>query len=784
MAIFPGTMLDDVLSGTPEDDVLWGGLGNDSLRGLGGDDRLIGGPGADSLNGGSGVDTASYTQSPSAVHIDLSTRFADADARDPIRGGDADGDTLSSIENIWGSEFSDVIIGTHAPNGFYGRGGSDYISGMRGNDYLRGGTDDDELLGGAGSDQLFGDMGSDDLQGGDGDDILFGGKDDDTLSGQAGNDTLEGGRDADDLDGGDDSDTAAYTLSDAGVTINLATGAAGGGHAEGDTFASIENIRGSMHADMLVGDRGMFMENDPDTPDDESLTFVGSKNTIKGGAGNDTIKGDHPAADAEPNDPNGGDDTLHGGKGDDTLYGGGGNDTLYGEMGDDALKGEGGDDILSGGPGADKLFGGTVVDGDPVADEGMDTADYSKSAEGVRVDLGARTLGVVTPTAEGGDAEGDSFHSIENLTGSDHTDLLKGTGGPNVLKGGKGDDWNDPTTARVDEGGLYGRGGQDMLYGGAGNDWLDAGSGSGEDAAPAGGDTGTNNMLDGGAGDDMLIGGPGSEMVVMASDGGTPDNASDDTPRFEGGLYGGAGDDTLQGGGGGDVLNGGSGIDTADYSNSSVGVTIDLSDSSTPLPDAAGGDAIGDRLISIENITGHAGTATEGANNSLTGDPKANVLTGGSGGGAGAVVPNNLVTNSGDEDINNGATADLAGFDDLLDGAAGNDTLVGGSGSDRLVGGAGADTFVFGEQESGHFDLVVDFSKRQGDKIDLTALNLSDVEFNAILDGATEGVDGSSKVHVVLTLNDNMVGANVDGGRIAIIMNEAFTTLDADDFII
>ena len=52
---------------------------------------------------------------------------------------------------------------------------------------------------------------------------------------------------------------------------------------------------------------------------------------------------------------------------------------------------------------------------------------------GVNVSLAANT-------AHGGDAEGDSFTSIENLTGSAFDDTLEGDAGNNVLNGGNGVD--------------------------------------------------------------------------------------------------------------------------------------------------------------------------------------------------------------------------------------------------------------------------------------------------------------------------------------------------------
>ena len=804
MAIFSGTMMDDVLRGGMEDDVLWGGMGDDELSGGGGNDRLIGGPGADMLNGGPGMDIASYTDSPMGVHIDMSTPFANAEEREPIRGGDAEGDTLGSIEIIWGSAFADVIKGTHSHNELYGNGGSDMLYGMRGNDLLRGGYDDDQLVGGDGMDTLYGDMGVDDLQGGDGDDMLFGGEDDDILSGGMGDDVLEGGAGADELIGGDGSDTAAYTMSPEGVMVDLRyppanpgamppVAAPMGGHAMGDMIgADIENLRGSMYDDTLIGDDMVVNLGADDAEggegtDADTVTYDG-KNKLYGNMGDDKLMG------------MGGNDTLHGGKGNDTLYGGAGNDTLKGEMGDDALKGEDGDDVLVGGAGADKLFGGmfnpdTMMAGE---DDSMnDTADYSMSDAGVTVDLGAksRITGRTVATAEGGHAEGDELYGIENLTGSAHTDLLKGGDEDNVLKGMGGDDWDDPNTSRVTEGGLFGGNGEDELYGGDGNDWLDA-SGRMETAlaytddgtttddesliarhgnvTAADGTVSSNtaNLIEGGRGNDMLIGGAGHDMTEMDlgdddAVGGTDDDA--DTMGMKRGLYGGAGDDTLNGGAGMDMLDGGSGNDTVTYAASmsadaagvtvNLGTTIDLGTNGATDPGetpglGVGDDAQGDQLTGIENLVG------SDSNDLLVGNRGANTLTGGMG-------------------------------QDTLVGGGGDDVLIAGSGgtdataeatAQVLIGGTGADTFVFtGEAEGSPpaeaADRIRDFNQSDGDKIDLSAFRLSQAELTAILEAASPVTSGTTPVH---TLDLSSYG----GGSVVVTMDAAFTTLSADDFII
>jgi hypothetical protein len=74
-------------------------------------------------------------------------------------------------------------------------------------------------------------------------------------------------------------------------------------------------------------------------------------------------------------------------------------------------------------------------------------------------------------------------------------------------------------------------------------------------------------------------------------------------------LIGGLGNDTLIGGAGGDTLMGDEGIDTADYSSSTARVRVyyvDYDDYGNDVHNwvAQGGDANGDSLYDIENITG------------------------------------------------------------------------------------------------------------------------------------------------------------------------------------
>lgn len=495
----------DRFLGAAGHDLFIGRNGADSLYGGAGNDTLSGDAGADLLYGGIGWDMTSYGRAGTAVTVDLS-RPSDN------RGADALGDRFSGIEAISGSAFDDRLLGNSLGNTLYGQDGDDRLTGRAGNDTLYGGNGDDRLEGGTGGDHLYGGVGRDlvsyanataavranlaaptdnlgeargdryfgieDVLGSNHDDSLTGNGTSNRLYGGAGDDALQGAGGADRLYGGAGFDMASYSGARTGLRASLARPQANTGDAAGDTYSSIEGLRGSSFADDLTGNGASNL-----------LVGAGGADRLYGGSGNDTLAGG-TAADrlsggegrdlasyaaasaavyAKLSDPSA---NLGEARGDsydsiEGLLGSAHNDTLTGSMAADWIYGSAGDDALLGGRGADQLYGGSGNDsftggshGDRLdGGAGTDRASYSNSLSGVTVSL-------ATPSLNTGDAAGDRFYGVEGLLGSRFNDRLYGDATSNRLEGDLGNDR------------LSGSGGADILEGGSGRDTLTGGTGA------------------------------------------------------------------------------------------------------------------------------------------------------------------------------------------------------------------------------------------------------------------------------------------------------------------
>jgi Ca2+-binding RTX toxin-like protein len=135
-----------------------------------------------------------------------------------------------------------------------------------------------------------------------------------------------------------------------------------------------------------------------------------------------------------------GDDVLTGSFDNNLLIGGAGNDTLIGLNGDDTLIGGGGNDVLNGGLGDDSIVGGL----------GTDTVVFTGPED--------ITVSLMTGNAQNTGQGRDIIRQVENVTGGDGNDRIRGNTAANVLIGGDGDDQ------------LNGDLGNDTLTGGEGAD--------------------------------------------------------------------------------------------------------------------------------------------------------------------------------------------------------------------------------------------------------------------------------------------------------------------------
>lgn len=373
------------------------------------DDTFYWAQGPRLYDGGGGTDRVSYVAAPSGAIIDLQQSSRNA--------GSATGHQFAGIEIFLGSAFNDQISGDALSN------------------------------------TLVGNAGNDSLDGRDGDDVISPG---------AGNDTV---------DGGAGSDTVSFADAAAGVVANLAAGMAQSG-GEVDVLRNVENVIGSGFDDSLTGNH--------------------LANLLEGLLGNDWIT------------PGAGNDTVDGGEGVDmvsffdapervvvdllagTAVIGAETDRLYnienvtgsiyadlitGDAGANRIRALGDYDWMVGSGGGDTFEGGT----------GRDTVAYSNATSGVWASL-------LSDTGSVGQANGDRYVDVENLTGSSHGDRLTGDNDRNMLRGLGGDDF------------LFGNGGNDTLIGGSGRDYIDGGAQNDRMMGERGNDT-----IDGGYGWDTAI---------------------------------------------------------------------------------------------------------------------------------------------------------------------------------------------------------------------------------------------------------------------------------------
>jgi Ca2+-binding RTX toxin-like protein len=753
--IVDGLAGNDTISGDAGRDVLSGGTGNDMIAGGDDDDALQGGAGNDGIDGGAGNDTASYSGAAGAVSVNLAV----GTAQDT---GGAGVDTLTGIENLYGSGFGDTLLGNAEANILHGQAGNDILVGGDGNDDLNGGAGTDtvdysketgaagvfvnftgatydaanggtvgpyqvedtfgsvdslssieHIITGAGDDTILGSAAAETFETGAGNDFIRGGGGGDTLVGGLGNDTYSGVLPGDTIielaNGGIDQ----INTSDAAFSLN--------------GFTNVENLRGLLTTGQSLSGNAF----------DNKIIGGTGNDTLDGGAGNDKLDGgagldtaSYAASAAAvtvslalataQNTAAAGTDTLVnienllGSAYNDVLTGNAGANRLNGAGGNDTLNGSGGDDTLDGGAGDDSLDGGA----------GLDTASYAASAAAVTVSL------ALTTAQNTGAAGMDTLVNMENLFGSAYNDVLTGNAGANQLNGASGNDT------------LSGSGGDDVLDGGAGDDSIDGGAGMdvASYAGAAGGVTinlGTASAQNsGGAGVDTLT---NIESVLGSRfDDRLTGNAAVNM------LFGDAGEDLLIGAGGNDILDGGESSD------------IYLINAATEHGAAEVADTGDDGIDEVR----FAATATAQTLVLRVGDTGIERIVIGTGTAEGAVTSGTLAHNVNARALgnavaitgNNGAnTLEATAFDDELQGLngidrlygyAGNDFIDGGSGADVMTGGAGDDTYIV--DNAG--DLVYELAGEGIDTVfaSVTHYLRADIETLILIDSASINGKGNA----------------------------------------
>jgi Ca2+-binding RTX toxin-like protein len=217
-------------------------------------------------------------------------------------------------------------------------------------------------------------------------------------------------------------------------------------------------------------------------------------------------------------------------------------------------------------------------------------------------------------------------------------------------------------------------------------------------------------------------------------------------------IDGAAGNDVVRGLDGNDVLIGGSGNDTL-------------------LGDAG-----------KDNLIGGSG------NDVMRGGDGADLLRGGSGRDllAGNAGNDTLFGQGGDDDLQGGLG------NDTLIGGGGADVLYGHEGKDVLTGNAGADTFKFNSSSESfgkkQRDMITDFTRKQGDKIDLSGIDAKTGKGNQAFDFiGTDAFSGAKgELRYAQKNGDTFIYGDVNGDKKAdlVIQLDSALTLKASDFIL
>ncbi len=490
-----------------------------------------------------------------------------------------------------GFNFFNLIFGN---GNIHGTDKADLIFGSFGDDHVSAKEGDDLVFGLTGDDKLAGDLGDDTMFGGIGDDTVEGGDGEDDLFGGSGDDSVVGNKGDDNMFGGKGNDLLVWNNGDGSDLID-----GGKGYdvqqVNFDTDLVNDDLQNDDVAEFSVTDQGIqFARIEVNGQTERGLFQLDIRNTEV----------------------------------QETNFGGGDDEAV--------ITG----DVLN------------EIKLDLDGGAGNDSLDFSQAASAVKVNLGTGNLG------------GSAIRNFENVVGTAFDDEIVGNQKDNVLSGNDGD---DRLLGRAGDDTIIGNKGDDKMFGGNGNDLLVWNNGDGSD------------LIDGGNGYDV-------QQVNFDTDLVNDDLQNDDVAEFsvtdqgiqfarievngqtELGLFqldirntevqetnfGGGDDEAVIIG---DVLNeikldldGGDGVDTLDFSQTSGPIGVNLETGVIEIDNGAGQDA---SAVNFENVTG------TDSNDFIFGNDEDNVIRGG-------------------------------------------------AGNDIMSGGEGADTFVFFEEDLG-VDTILDF---------------------------------------------------------------------------
>ncbi|WP_397418244.1 right-handed parallel beta-helix repeat-containing protein [Phenylobacterium sp.] len=268
-------------------------------------------------------------------------------------------------------------------------------------------------------------------------------------------------------------------------------------------------------------------------------------------------------------------------------------------------------------------------------------------------------------------------------------------------------------------------------------------------------------------------------------------------------VDGGGGNDIIYGGSyGHNTLSGGSGDDTY-YVKNMFETVVEKAGEGADTVITSVDFGLGANIENLRMANGAYFGAGNELNNRISGSDAANELHGlggndliQAGGGNDLVSGGNgadtLAGGMGDDTLQGDAEADRLGGDagsDSLSAGLGADTLEGGAGADTLSGGAGSDVFLFRAADLGATDRILDFSRSEGDKINLSPIDANtslagDQRFTFVGSNAFTKTAGELRA-VVSNGNTTLMGdTNGDGLADFQLVMVGNGTMQAADFIL